>query len=136
MREKAKVKNSKVYRSTVVYSGRALMKVLKVGDNTVYGKLAREVMEKGQDSPLKIRLTHLAKQISKIGYMGALLVSISYLFSVVVIENDYNLNLIFKTLSNFPNVWSFVACFNFKCNYYSCICSRRSTYDDYFSFII
>ncbi|MBR2833191.1 MAG: calcium-translocating P-type ATPase, PMCA-type [Bacilli bacterium] len=102
MKEKAKVSKSKVYRSTVVYSGRALMKVLKVGDNTVYGKLAREVMEKGQDSPLKIRLTHLAKQISKIGYMGALLVSISYLFSVVVIENDYNLNLIFKTLSNFP----------------------------------
>ena len=80
MKEKAKVSKSKVYRSTVVYSGRALMKVLKVGDNTVYGKLAREVMEKGQDSPLKIRLTHLAKQISKIGYMGALLVSISYLF--------------------------------------------------------
>ena len=102
MKEKAKVKNSKVYRSTVVYSGRGLMKVLKVGDDTVYGKLAREVMEKGQDSPLKIRLTHLAKQISKIGYIGALLVSISYLFSVVVIDNDYNLKLIFNTLGNFP----------------------------------
>lgn len=102
MKEKEKKVNSNVYRSSVVYSGRAIMKVSKVGDETFYGKLAREVSEKTQDSPLKIRLTHLAKQISKIGYIGALLVSISYLFSVTVIDNNFDINNIVDTLSNFP----------------------------------
>lgn len=107
-KEKEKVKKSKVYRSTVVYSGRAIMKVNKVGDKTLYGKLAKEVSEKKIDSPLKIRLVHLAKQISKLSYIGAMLVSISYLFSVIVIENSFNINLIIKTITNFPLLFGYI----------------------------
>ena len=102
MREQEKKKDDEVYRSSVVYSGNACMEVLKVGDATFYGKLAREVSEKAPDSPLKLRLVELAKFISKIGYVGAFLVSFSYLFSVVVIDNNFNFSLIMKTLSNFP----------------------------------
>ena len=102
MTEKEKKQNSKVYRSTVVYSGLASMKVTEVGDNTFYGKLATEIREKTRESPLKERLTKLASQISKIGYLGALLVSISYLFSVIIIENSYNINLIKNTITNLP----------------------------------
>lgn len=102
MKEKEKKKNSKVYRSTVVYSGLAVMQVTKVGDNTFYGKLATEIREKTRESPLKIRLTKLASQISKLGYLGALLVSLSYLFSVIIIDNNYNINLIKDTITNFP----------------------------------
>ena len=102
MKEKEKKQNSKVYRSTVVYSGLATMIVTQVGDKTFYGKLATEIREKTRESPLKIRLTKLAGQISKIGYFGALLVSISYLFSVIIIENHYNINLIKETITNFP----------------------------------
>ncbi|MBR3229686.1 MAG: calcium-translocating P-type ATPase, PMCA-type [Bacilli bacterium] len=102
MKEKEKKKNSKVYRSTVVYSGLAVMQVTKVGDNTFYGKLATEIREKTRESPLKIRLTKLASQISKLGYLGALLVSLSYLFSVIIIENNYNINFIKDTITNFP----------------------------------
>ncbi len=102
MKEKEKNIKSKVYRSTVVYSGRAYMQVEKVGDDTFYGKLAKEVSEKTRESPLKIRLTKLAQQISKLGYLGALLVSVSYLFSAVVIDNNFNLNQIGETITNFP----------------------------------
>ena len=91
-----------IYRGTVVYNGIALMKVTKVGDNTFYGKLSLELQTKQQDTPLKIRLNNLAKFISKIGYIGAILVFISYLFSVIVISNHFDINLIKDTVYNIP----------------------------------
>ena len=92
---------NKVYRGTIVTSKNAKMKVSFVGDNTLYGKLAFELQEKAPKSPLKIRLTELAKIISKMGYIGAILVTISYLFSVIVINNNFNIHLIINTLTNF-----------------------------------
>ena len=102
MKEKEKRKGSEVYRSTVVYSGIGIMQVKKVGNQTFYGKLAEEVSEKSPTSPLKLRLTKLAQLISKIGYVGAALVSISYLFSVICIENNFNQELMINTITNFP----------------------------------
>ena len=90
-----------VFRGTVVYSGVACMVVTKVGDNTFYGEVARDLQEKQPDSPLKVRLGVLAKKISIIGYLGAFLVGFSYLFNVVVIDNSFDLNLILSTLLNF-----------------------------------
>lgn len=108
MKEKEKKSNSKVYRSTVVYSGEAVMIAEKVGDKTFYGKLAGEIKEKTQDSPLKLRLVKLAKQISKIGYIGAILVSLSYLFSAIIIDNNFELLLIKKTVTNFPLIFGYI----------------------------
>ena len=102
MKEQNKKEGSEVYRSSVVYQGLATMEVTKVGSQTFYGKLAKEVGEKSPTSPLKLRLVKLAQIISKIGYVGATLVSISYLFSVTVIENDFDINAITNTLTNFP----------------------------------
>ena len=93
--------SNSVFRGTVVYSGNATMLVTKVGDNTFYGGIALELQEKQPDSPLKIRLRDLAKTISKLGYVGAFLVSFSYLFNVIVIDNGFNISLIFKTLGDF-----------------------------------
>lgn len=92
---------NKVYRGSVVYNGEAYLKVTAVGDKTIYGALAHEVAEKSPTSPLKLRLSGLAKFISKIGYCGAALVTISYLFSVIVIDNNFDINLILKTITNF-----------------------------------
>ena len=90
-----------VYRGCVVYSKMAIMSVEKVGNNTFYGKLAEEIQEDNPDSPLKIRLRKLAQLISKIGYIGAFLVSISYLFSSIVIENNFDFTKIVDTVTNF-----------------------------------
>ena len=90
-----------VFRGTVVYSGSAIMVVSKVGDKTFYGEISRELQEKQPDSPLKMRLHGLAKVISKFGYVGALFVSVSYLFSVVVIDNHFAFGLMYNTLTNF-----------------------------------
>ena len=93
---------NKLYRGSVVYSGEAIMLVTEVGDKTVYGALAKEVAETSPTSPLKLRLQGLAKFISRIGYFGAALVTISYLFSVIIIDNDFNPELIMNTLTDFP----------------------------------
>lgn len=92
----------KVYKGTIVTGGECIVKISSVGVNTLFGKIAKEVQEKSSDSPLRIRLKHLAGIISKIGYVGAFLVFFSYLFSAVVIANNFNLNLIIKCVSNIP----------------------------------
>ncbi len=92
---------NKVYRGTIVYNGSAMMKVSAVGNNTIYGKLASELQESEPTSPLKLRLRGLANVISKIGYVGAILVTISYLFSVIFIANHFDKTLILSTLTNF-----------------------------------
>ena len=102
MKEKEKTVSNEIYRSSVVYSGLATMEVTKVGTHTFYGKLAKEVEEKAPTSPLKLRLVKLAELISKIGYIGALLVSLSYLFSVIFIENNFESEAIINTVTNFP----------------------------------
>ncbi len=91
-----------LYRGCVVYSEEGYMQVLKVGDETYYGKIAQELQEKQPESPLKLRLRGLAQVISRIGYIGALLVSLSYLFSVIVIDNGFDLKLIQSSLTNLP----------------------------------
>ena len=93
---------NRVYKGSVVYSNNALMKVTSVGENTFYGKIALELQEKQPETPLKKRLRELAKFISKIGYVGAFLVFFSYLFKVIVINNNFDLNLIKDMFTNFP----------------------------------
>lgn len=100
-KEVYKYKNDQVYRGCVVYSKIAYMKVENVGSNTYYGKMAKELNESNPESPLKLRLRNLAKIISIIGYIGALLVSISYLFSVIIIDNHFNIDKIINTITNF-----------------------------------
>lgn len=92
--------NNEIYRGTIILSGECLMKVLKVGENTIIGSIAKELQSDNPYSPLKERLTVLAKQISKLGYLGAILVSLSYLFSKIVIENSFNINFIINDLTN------------------------------------
>ncbi len=92
---------NRVYRGCVVYSKTAYMRVEKVGNETVYGKLALEIQEENPESPLKLRLRKLAQIISRIGYFGAFLVSFSYLFSVIVIENQFQWDKIVAMVTNF-----------------------------------
>ncbi len=93
---------NRLYRGTIVCEGDGILKVTCVGLNTFYGKIASELKEKAGDSPLKIRLRKLAKIISTFGYIGAFLASISYLFSVIVVDNNFVLQDIINTVTNFP----------------------------------
>lgn len=94
-----KNKGDEVYRGSVVLNKGAYIEITAVGKNTKYGKIALELLNKNPDSPLKIRLRHLANIISKIGTCGALLVMFSYLFSVIFISNNFDMSLVLETLT-------------------------------------
>ena len=92
--------NNELLRGSVIYHGVGEMFVTKVGVNTFYGKISLELQDKQPESPLKIRLRDLARVISRIGYIGAFLVAFSYLFSVLIIDNNFDISRIMVTLSN------------------------------------
>lgn len=100
--------DNKVYRGTVVYSKEALMQTKAVGEATFYGRMTQELQEKNPDSPLKLRLRKLAGTISIIGYISAALVSFSYLFSEIVVQNNFVIENIIKTLTNFPLMFKYI----------------------------
>ncbi len=92
--------NNELLRGSVIYHGVGEMVVTKVGVNTFYGKISLELQDKQPESPLKIRLRDLARVISRIGYIGAFLVAFSYLFSVLIIDNNFDISRIMVTLSD------------------------------------
>lgn len=93
-----------LYRGTVVSEGEGIMLAQKVGDATVYGKLAGELQSDAVDSPMKIRLAHLAKQLSRLGYTAAVLIAFADLFHAIVIENQYTSALMLAELSDLPRM--------------------------------
>ena len=52
------------------------MLVERVGDRTFLGEISDEVQTDTRESPLKLRLTRLAGQISRMGYLAAALVAL------------------------------------------------------------
>ena len=90
---------SSLLRGCTVLSGEGEMEVLLVGDATALGEISQEVQIDTRESPLKIRLTRLAKQISRLGYIAAILVSLTDLYSSIVIESGWNIDLISMKLS-------------------------------------
>ncbi|MBQ8288640.1 MAG: calcium-translocating P-type ATPase, PMCA-type [Clostridia bacterium] len=81
-------------RGVSVCSGEGVMQVHSVGDATVYGSLAKELQSEKRESPLKLRLSHLASTISKIGYVAAAVVALSYYVNALLIESGFEKILI------------------------------------------
>ncbi len=90
---------NKVYKGTTIYDGEGEVLVTKVGMNTLYGKMAKVLTEEEDSSPLKLRLTNLAKIISKIGYIAAILIALSYLVSKIFIVNGFDFQVIKSTMT-------------------------------------
>ena len=68
-----------LFRGAVVFDGEGVMKVSKVGTQTMMGKMAEEMQEDEPDSPLKVKLSKLANQISVFGYVSAVIIVILYM---------------------------------------------------------
>ena len=76
--EKLKNLNDFVYMGSVVCEGSCYFKVSGVGVNTFYGKIAKDIQEEPSVSPLKLKLSKLAKFISIIGYLMNLVIMFYY----------------------------------------------------------
>ena len=94
VKEKKKEINDEIFMGSVVVDKCALMIVKKVGENTFYGKISLDIQEKSSPSPLKEKLTKLAKIISFFGYIGAVLVFLSYMYNAVIVPNNYDFSII------------------------------------------
>ena len=73
-----------VYRGTVVCGGEAYLEIKVVGDKTFFGELALEVQEDTRETPLQVKLSKLAKQISTFGYIGAIAIVLGILTKTLI----------------------------------------------------
>ncbi len=96
----------KLFRGSVIVTGNAVMKVARVGKESYYGMVARDVQAQTRISPLKLRLSKLASQISKIGYIMAILVGITYLFNTLVSDNGFVFERILASIKDFKYLFS------------------------------
>ena len=90
------------FRGCLVLSGTAKIRVLAVGEATFLGGISKEIQTDTRESPLKIRLSKLAKQISAIGYFAAILVSLVYLFNTFFVDSAFDAEIIKFKLSALP----------------------------------
>jgi len=95
-----------VFRGSTVCSGDGVMLVTHVGDDTVYGQVAAQLQEDDLPSPLKERLTRLARTISRIGYVSAAFVALAHLFHAFYLESGMNLHVMLTRMQDFSFVWS------------------------------
>lgn len=73
-----------LFRGAVVFDGEGVLDVRKVGLKTMMGKMAEEMQEEEPDSPLKVKLSILAKQISTFGYIGAVVIAVLYFANFII----------------------------------------------------
>ena len=93
-------------RGCTVLLGECEMEILRVGGATFLGEISREVQTETRDSPLRLRLTRLAQEISILGYAVSGLVALAYLFNVFVIDAAFTPALIRMRLTDAPFVLS------------------------------
>lgn len=83
----------KLFMGSAVSSGEGVMLVERVGDRTFYGRMAKEIQEEPPESPLRVKLSGLAKILGRIGYVAAVLIAVADLFNSFFLDNGMNLAL-------------------------------------------
>lgn len=97
---------SSMLRGARVLSGEGEMRILAVGEKTMLGSISREVQSEVRESPLKVRLRRLAGQISRLGYIGAALVAVAYLFNIFILDSSFSGEIILSKLTDTPYLLS------------------------------
>ncbi len=93
-----------LFQGSVITAGEGLMEVRRVGDSTFYGHMAKDLQDDTPESPLKLRLTGLAKSISRLGYVAAALIAFADLFNAFIIDNGFDLSAAAADFTH-PIVW-------------------------------
>ncbi len=98
---------SALFRGCVILGGSGEMLVTRVGDSTFLGEISGEVQEDTRESPLKLRLARLARQISRLGYVAAALVAVVYLLGAFAFTDggSFDRLVLLARLSDWRYVW-------------------------------
>ena len=83
---------SGMYRGTIVEDGEGVLLIQVVGDHTHFGKLAQALKTEDRTGPLRVKLSILADQISKFGYIGAPLIALAFMFKILAIDHGMDLS--------------------------------------------
>lgn len=95
-----------LFRGAVVFDGEGVLDVRRVGLSTMMGKMAEEMQGEEPDSPLKVKLSKLANQISTFGYIGAIVIAIMYTAHFIILAGgieayfSQHIEIILKNLIN------------------------------------
>ncbi len=95
-----------IFRGSPVLEGEAELLVAAVGDSTMLGQISKEVQIDTRESPLSLRLEKLARQISTLGYIAAILVGVATLFNTFVIDSGFRGEVILLKLCDTPYLLS------------------------------
>ncbi len=97
-----------LFRGCTVTAGACEMEISAVGDESFLGQISREIQLEQRQSPLKLRLGKLAQQISRLGYVAAILVALAYLFNAFVLDSGMHPELIRLKLTDVGYLFSHI----------------------------
>ena len=93
-----------LFRGATIYNGEGLLEVQKVGMETMMGKMAKDMHDDEVESPLQVKLSRLAHQISTFGYIGAIVIAIAYFVHFVIVAGGLNAYLAIGGVGIFKDV--------------------------------
>lgn len=96
--------HASLFRGCMILTGECEMRVTRVGKDTFLGEISREVQEETRESPLKLRLGKLARQISIFGYIAAGLIAFTYLFITFFVESGFESDIMRLKFLDLPFV--------------------------------
>ncbi len=91
-----------LFAGCTVLSGAGEMQVTAVGDATYLGGISGELQTETRESPLKVRLSVLARQISRVGYAAAVICALAYLFHALVPDAGFSRVELLSRLQDLP----------------------------------
>lgn len=93
-----------LFRGATIYNGEGLLEVQKVGMETMMGKMAKDMHDDEVESPLQVKLSRLAHQISTFGYIGAIVIAIAYFVHFVIVAGGLNAYLAIGGVEIFKDI--------------------------------
>lgn len=91
-----------LFAGCTVLSGAGEMRVCAVGDATYLGGISGELQTETRESPLKLRLSVLARQISRVGYAAAVICALAFLFHALFLDAGFQRAEILSRMRDLP----------------------------------
>ena len=79
-----------LFRGAVTYNGEGVMEVKQVGMQSMMGKMAEDMKDDEVMSPLKVKLSKLAHQISMFGYIGSVVIAVALIGSKIFAAGGFD----------------------------------------------
>lgn len=96
-----------VFRGSIAVDGEAIVEILNVGDNSLYGKLIDDMQSADRDSPLTVKLKVLADGIGKLGTLGAIAIALAFMAQKLFMERALTMDTVLPYLVDSAN-WAAV----------------------------